>query len=162
MLSVTLRKIKPMQKTILIISNGVGLLQLSLVQREKRGGVSSTNSIPPTSRWGRGFSRKTWGVAGRTSISLWGSFCGRYVPGWHWDKAAQHRWERPQPQCRREGAGLGPEPLGQRRASSSAAMLLTPTPALVLSLVSTVWDWGEEGEQEGPVRHAVFALPRSV
>lgn len=40
----------------------------------KRGGISSTNSIPPTSQWSHGFSRKSQGAAGRASICLSGSF----------------------------------------------------------------------------------------
>lgn len=44
MLFMTLRKIKPMQKTIQIISNGVGLFQLSWVRRER--GVAFLALIP--------------------------------------------------------------------------------------------------------------------
>lgn len=44
----------------------------------KKGGISRTISIQPTSLWGRGFSRKSQGASGRVSISLSGSFCGQY------------------------------------------------------------------------------------
>lgn len=124
-----------MQKTILKISKGVGLLQLSWVQRERGMALLAlSNSISPTSQWGRGFIWKSQG-SGRASIYFSGSFCGMSVPGqgWdcvvaqHWDEAAQHRLEQPQ------SALATPSPLLAQRAAPSNTLCLNQPPAFVLS-----------------------------
>lgn len=183
MFSTTLRKIKikPMQKILLIISKGVGLLQLSWVRRERGVAfLALSNSIRPTSQQGRGFSRKRRGAGrGRASISLSGSFCGRYVPGQdqdcvaaeHWDKSAHHRLEQPQsapaPAPSRLLRGSWPRARALLGSVEWAAWLPYSSFETAAQVLFCPWlplfpDWGEEGEREEPVRHAAFVLPGAM
>lgn len=164
-----------MQKTLLIISKGVTLLQLSWVHRE-RGEVflALSNSVWPKSQWGRGFSRKRQGAGrGRASISLSGCCCGRYVPGQdqdcvaaqHWDKSAHYRLEQlqsapaPAPPRLLRGSWLGSVEWAAWLQYSSFEMAAQ---VLFCPWLPSCLDWGEEGEQEEPVRHAAFVLPGAM